>query len=50
MKMFHARVRPHGGAQVIDLDVMAMTAQEAKLLLEMEFGEGNVLHYPREIV
>jgi hypothetical protein len=49
MKMFQATVRPGGGCILQKLEVMATTAIEAKNNLEMEFGDGNVVYFPREI-
>lgn len=49
MKMFQAIVRLGGGSQWVQRDVIASNPAEAKELLEMEFGEGNVMHFPREI-
>ena len=49
MKMFQATVRPGGGCILQKLEVMATTAIEAKNNLEMEFGDGNVVHFPKEI-
>lgn len=49
MKMFQATVRPGGGCILQKLEVMATTAIEAKNNLEMEFGDGNVVYFPKEI-
>ena len=47
--MFKATVRPNGGCILQTIEVMATTAIEAKNNLEMEFGNGNVVYYPKEI-
>ena len=49
MKMFQATVRLGGGCVLEKLEVMATTAIEAKNNLEMEFGDGNVVYFPKEI-
>jgi hypothetical protein len=49
MKMYMAKVRL-SSAQLIEMEVIANTPHEAKQLLEMQFGEGNVVYYPREII
>jgi hypothetical protein len=49
MKMFQAMIRLGGGSQWVEREVIAINATQAKELLEMEFGEGNVMHFPREI-
>jgi hypothetical protein len=49
MKMFQATVRPGGGCILQKLEVMATSAIEAKNNLEMEFGDGNVVYFPKEL-
>lgn len=49
MKMFQATVRRGGGCRLEKIEVMATTAIEAKNNLEMEFGDGNVVYFPKEI-
>ena len=49
MKMFQATVRPGGGCILQKIEVMATTAIEAKNNLEMEFGDGNVVYFPKEL-
>lgn len=49
MKMFQATVRPSGGCILQRIEVMATTAIEARDHLEMEFGDGNVVYFPKEI-
>jgi hypothetical protein len=49
MKMFQATVRRGGGCHLEKIEVMATTAIEAKNNLEMEFGDGNVVYFPKEI-
>jgi len=47
--MYMAKVRLFG-TQLVNMEVLASTPEEAKELLELEFGEGSVVYYPRELI
>jgi len=49
MNMYMAKVRLFG-TQLVNMEVLASTPEEAKELLELEFGEGSVVYYPRELI
>jgi|APCry1669189733_1035249.scaffolds.fasta_scaffold349927_1 hypothetical protein len=48
MNFYLAKVRV-SGFELIEVEVIASSPSEAKEQLENEFGEGNVVYYPRLI-
>jgi len=48
MQLFLAKVRVNG-RHLVEVHLIAQSAPGAKQRLEVEYGEDNVVHYPRLI-